>query len=186
MAEVLAQRPLVKGARGAADQASASASDLVQFLVFRLAEDEYALDIMRVNEIIRPTNITPVRKAPEYVRGVIELRGNIVPIVDLRRRLSLPEHTPQGLPFVVIVRVEGAIVGLFVDQVVEVRRVETSQIKPTPEMTHDGEGRAPFFLGVCPVEGRLVMLLNIKRLILTRDQVPLEAWARTTPEGVLA
>ncbi len=148
----------------------------VQLLVFGLADEEYVVDIMRVNEIIRPEVVTRVRKAPEYVRGVIELRDQIVPILDLRRRLQLEPRGSDELPFVIIVTVEGTTVGIEVDRVVEVVRVGRSAIKAAPGLTHEGDS-APFFLGVCPWKDRLLMLLNIKRLVLSRDQVTPEAWA---------
>lgn len=156
----------------------------VQLLVFRVADEEYAVDIMRVNEIIRPQNITRVRKAPEYVRGVIELREQIVPILDLRRRLSLDTVTREELPYVIIVTVEGVTVGLEVDRVVEVVRVERHIIKPSPNLASESDGQAPFFLGVCPWKDRLLMLLNIKRLVLTRDQVTPESWVSARGEGL--
>jgi len=152
-----------------------AALDLVQMLVFRLASEEYVLDIMRVNEIIRPEAITPVRKAPEYVRGVIELRGSIVPILDLRRRLELPNRPSVITPYVIIVTVEGVVVGLEVDSVVEVVRIERGAIKPSPELTVE-QGETPFFLGICKQDHRLLMLLNIKRLVLSRDLVTPESW----------
>jgi purine-binding chemotaxis protein CheW len=163
-----------------------AASDLVQMLVFKLAAEEYVLDIMRVNEIIRPESITPVRKAPDYVRGVIELRGSIVPILDLRRRLGLPDRPTVIEPYVVIVTVEGVVVGLEVDSVVEVVRVERSSIKASPDLTVE-VGETPFFLGIVKQDHRLLMLLNIKRLVLSRDQVTPESWvdrARLQREGV--
>ncbi len=174
------------GRTDAQRQTKEAAADLVQMLVFRLASEEYVLDIMRVNEIIRPEAVTAVRKAPDYVRGVIELRGSIVPIVDLRRRLGLPERPSVIEPYVVIVTVEGVVVGLEVDSVVEVVRVDRQAIKPSPELTV-GTGEQPFFLGICKQDHRLLMLLNIKRLVLSRDQVTPEEWAdkaRLEREGV--
>lgn len=149
--------------------------DLVQMLVFRLASEEYVIDIMRVNEIIRPEKVTAVRRAPDYVKGVIELRGTIVPIVDLRKRLELEPRAAQGESYIVIVTVEGVVVGVEVDVVVEVVRVDRSQIKASPDLTRQ-EGEAPFFLGICKQDDRLLMLLNIKRLVLTRDAVTVEPW----------
>jgi purine-binding chemotaxis protein CheW len=149
--------------------------DLVQMLVFRLGAEEYVIDIMRVNEIIRPEKVTAVRKAPEYVKGVIELRGTIVPILDLRKRLGLDSRATNADSYIVIVTVEGMVVGVEVDVVVEVVRIERGQIKPSPELTREA-GEAPFFLGICNQESRLLMLLNIKRLVLTRDAVEVEPW----------
>jgi purine-binding chemotaxis protein CheW len=161
----------------------AAGQEQVQLLVFSVAEEEYVVDIMRVNEIIRPETITRVRKAPEYVRGVIELREQIVPILDLRRRLSL-DPAPEGeVPYVIIVTVEGVTVGLEVDRVIEVVRVERQVIKPSPNLASEGDGQAPFFLGVCPWKERLLLLLNIKRLVLTRDQVTPESWVSARGEG---
>ena len=144
----------------------------VQLLVFRLADELFVCDIMRVNEIIRPRAITPVRRAPPYVRGVIELRESIVPIIDLRLRLGLPARQAVSVPYVIIVGVEGSVVGVEVDGVVEVVRVDRAQLKPAPDIAREDDSAPdPFILGVCPSRGRLLMLLNIKRLVLTRDLV---------------
>lgn len=167
------ERAIVEAPRAAAQE--------VQLLVFKLGDELFVCDIMRVNEIIRPRSITPVRRAPPYVRGVIELRETIVPIIDLRLRLGLPPRAAGSIPYVIIVGVEGSVVGVEVDGVVEVVRVERGQLKPSPAITRDEEvasstGEAPFILGVCPHNGKLLMLLNIKRLVLTRDMVKLGDW----------
>jgi purine-binding chemotaxis protein CheW len=157
------------------DADASKKQDLVQMLVFRLGDEEYVIDIMRVNEIIRPEKVTAVRKAPEYIKGVIELRGTIVPIVDLRKRLGLESRSANDETYIVIVTVEGVVVGVEVDVVVEVVRIDRGQIKASPDLTRE-ENEAPFFLGICKQGERLLMLLNIKRLVLTRDAVTVEPW----------
>src|SRR5690242_10348609 len=96
--------------------------EVVQLAAFVVGNEEYVVDILRVREIIRPQAITPVRRGPKFVEGVLNLRGEVIPVVDMRRRFGIPE---ADLPHrkVVIVWVEGRTVGLIVDSVTEVVRV---------------------------------------------------------------
>ena len=104
----------------------------------RLDGDDYVLDIMRVNEIIRPERITPVRKAPEFVRGVIELRGTIVPIVDMRIKFKLGEPVYNQFTVVIILNVAGRVVGMVVDSVSDVIQLEAEQVRPAPQTVRPG------------------------------------------------
>jgi purine-binding chemotaxis protein CheW len=147
---------------------SALTDEVVQLAAFEVGGEEYVIDIMRVREIIRPVPITPVRKGPRYVEGVISLRGAVIPIVDMRRRFDLPpEETPHQR--MVIMIVDGRALGLRVDAVTEVVRVPRSSIRPAPGLLEASQ--APYFLGVCHFRGRTLVLLNVKNIIASDEAI---------------
>jgi purine-binding chemotaxis protein CheW len=133
--------------RAAADKKKAA--ELMQLVAFRVGEGLYAVDILRIKEIINPPRITPVPKAPAFIEGVIELRGAILPIVDLRKRFDLPPTPPTRTTKIIIVGIDiggkRMIVGLIVDGVLEPLRVPKEQIRPAPSLT---TGEAAYFSGV--------------------------------------
>jgi purine-binding chemotaxis protein CheW len=125
------------------------AAEVVQLVAFLVGEGRYALDIMRIKEIINPVKVTAVPKAPAFIEGVIELRGAILPIVDMRKRFDLPVGRPTRTTKFLIVAIDVAgrrmIVGLIVDGVLEPLRVTREQIRPAPALT---TGEAAYFSGV--------------------------------------
>ncbi len=158
----------------------------VQLCTFRIGGEDYALDIMRVREIIQPLPVTPVPRAPAFVEGVVRLRGEVVPVVDVRKRFGLPAAAPTRKSKYLIVTVAGRRLGLMVDEVCEVLRLTRADIRPTPDLV--GLRGPRFFLGVCGGEAasgaagrrgggatRLRLLLNVKALL--DPSVPGEAEA---------
>jgi purine-binding chemotaxis protein CheW len=125
------------------------ASEVVQLVAFRVGEGLYAVDILRIKEIINPVKITPVPKAPSFIEGVIELRGAILPVVDLRKRFDLPATPPTRTTKIIIVGIDVGqrrmIVGLIVDGVQEPLRVPKEQIRPAPALA---TGETAYFSGV--------------------------------------
>ena len=140
----------------------------VQLAIFQVGEAEYALDIMRIKEVINPVAITHVPKAPSTIEGVIELRGAILPVVDLRKRFDLPVPETTRTTKIMLVKVETDIVGLVVDAVREVVRVPDGDIKPPPSMARAGGG---WFTGVCRHDGRIVMLLDVDKILTTEEKI---------------
>lgn len=151
---------------------------VVQLTAFQVAGEEYVVDIMRVREIIRPVPVTPVRQGPRFVEGVINLRGAVIPVVDMRRRFGL-EATTSPHRKIVIMSIDRRTFGLFVDRVTEVIRVPQSSIRPAPGLLESD--RAPFFLGVCRYEGRELILLNVKNIIGSEADI-----VAPTPSDVLS
>ena len=155
-------------------RAPAPDAPLVQLCTFRIGGEDYAVDIMRVREIIHPLPITPVPRAPASVEGVVRLRGEVIPVLDVRRRLALPASAPTRRTRFLVVNVARRRIGLVVDEVCEVIRIPRDEIRAAPPL---GDDRAPrFFLGVCGGEGvpargrrggsgRLRLLLNVKALL---------------------
>ena len=148
-----------------------AARESMQVACFSVGGEEYAVDIMKIKEIINPVRITPVPKAPPFIDGIIELRGAILPVVDLRKRFDLP---PTGLTReskYIIIAVDGRIVGLVVDRVREVTRIELEQLRSAPALAV-GDG-ARFFTGVFQRDGRIVMLVDLDEILSSTEKVAL-------------
>jgi purine-binding chemotaxis protein CheW len=143
-----------------------------KYMTFQLAREEYGLEILKVREIIGLMEITRVPRTREFVRGVINLRGKVIPVVDLRLKFGMErtEATDQTVIIVVQCAVDGRplTMGLLVDQVLEVLSIDASQIEPAPSLAH-AQLEGEFILGVGKHEKRIVFLLDIAR-ILSSDE----------------
>ena len=139
----------------------------IQVACFRLGDDLYAADIMRIKEIIRPQKLTSLPKAPSFVEGVINLRGAVIPVVDIRSRFDLPKRPVDQSTRLLIVKVAGQLLGLVVDDVTEVITVPVKDIKPSPQVSASID--AEYLVGVCLVNDNMVMLLNLDRIISARE-----------------
>jgi purine-binding chemotaxis protein CheW len=135
----------------------------IQVACFRLGEDIYAVDIMRIREIIRPLKLAALPRAPLFVEGVVNLRGDVIPVLDLRKRFAMPVRELDQNSRLLIVALAGRTLGIVVDEVTEVITVPVAHIKPPPQVTH-GLG-AEYLIGVCLVQDDLVMLLDPDRLL---------------------
>ena len=135
----------------------------IQFISFALGEDQYGVDIMAVREIKGWSDITHLPKQPEYVRGVLNLRGNIVPIVDLRCRFGqgLTETTP--LHIVIIVQIGGRQVGLIGDRVLDIVSVDASEIQKVPRTGHDVT--MDFLSGLVTHDNVMIALIDLPNLL---------------------
>ncbi|WP_291317666.1 chemotaxis protein CheW [Desulfuromonas sp.] len=139
---------------------------------FRVGEETYALDILRIKEIIRPQKLTPVPKAPAFIEGVINLRGAVIPVVDLRKRFEQSVTEPGRKTRIIICAMRGKVVGLLVDDVYEVCRYGRQEVHPAPQFLK-GRG-AQFFLGVCRREDDLVMVLDLEKILSSEEKIDLE------------
>ena len=135
----------------------------IQVACFRLGEDIYAIDIMRIKEIIRPQKLAALPKAPVFMEGVLNLRGAVIPVVDLRKRFDMPVREIDRDRRLLIVALAGRTLGIVVDEVTEVITVPVANIKPPPQVSQ-GVG-AEYLVGVCLVQDDLVMLLDPDRLL---------------------
>jgi purine-binding chemotaxis protein CheW len=136
----------------------------LQFLTFLLADEEYGIDILRVQEIKGHSAITPIPNAPVHIRGVMNLRGSVVPIVDLRSRFGMPVAEITRFTVFVIVNLGRRAVGLLVDAVSDVLDVPGENMQPTPEL---GAVDTSFMCGMARNGDRLILLLDIDRLMET-------------------
>lgn len=144
----------------------------IQLACFRVGDVYYALDILRIREIIRPQKLTPIPRAPEFVEGVINLRGAVIPVIDLRKRFGLAGSGNDRKTRVIICALTGRLVGLVVDEVAEVRRYTRQEIQPAP---HYLKGRgAELFLGVGRRNDDLVMVLDLERILTSDERLNLD------------
>ena len=136
---------------------------IVQMAAFRVGAEDYVIDIMRIKEIVNPLKITPVHDNTGLLEGVINLRSVIIPVIDLRKRLNLPEQEDSRRTKYIIATVGNRLVGFRVDEVLEVVRMPRSQIRPAPQLFDQRE--PGLFLGVCQYGERLLLLLNLKKVL---------------------
>lgn len=137
-----------------------------KYLTFFLAGEEYALEILAVNEIIGVQPITRVPRTPPYIRGVINLRGKVISIVDLRAKFGL-EAAAAPETVIIVVQVRGVPMGILVDRVSEVVSVADGDVEDTPSFGADVE--TDYLLGIGKVNGRVRLLLDIERVLSTQD-----------------
>ena len=152
--------------------------ELTQLVAFGVADGDYALDIMRIKEIINPVAVTPMPKAPPFIEGVIALRGAILPIIDVRKRFDLPSTVPTRATKFLIVSVDlgeqRAIVGLVVDRVSEPLRVPRTDVKPAPRLS---VAERAYFTGVVPHHGKMLMVLDVDALLSSAEKLTLSGLA---------
>ncbi len=148
--------------------ASQSNEAIYQLVSFVIENEEFGVDILKVQEIIRTVEITRVPKAPDFVEGVINLRGKIVPVIDLRKRFGMAQREHDNETRIVVVELIDKVVGFLVDKVKEVIRVEKSVIEPPPELTTSIDSN--YITGVAKLQDRLLILLELNRVLSSDEQ----------------
>ena len=142
---------------------AAAGGSACEFIAFRIGAQEFCIDIMCVREIRGWTPATALPHAPSYVRGVINLRGSVLPIVDLAERLGFPPIEATAREVIIVVQVGGQIIGLLVDAVSDILTQSTENIQPTPEVATDLA--KSFVRGVLAVDGRMIGLIELDSLM---------------------
>jgi purine-binding chemotaxis protein CheW len=152
--------------------AALAESHVEEFLTFTLGAEEYAIDILRVQEIRGYEQPTSIAHAPAFIKGVVNLRGTIVPIIDLRIKfgVGLVEYTPFTV--VIILNVGGRVVGMVVDAVSEVADLTAEQIRQAPEFSSAVDTR--YIRGLATLDGRMLIVVDIERLMLSSDMALVE------------
>ncbi|WP_422445783.1 chemotaxis protein CheW [Thermoanaerobacterium sp. DL9XJH110] len=143
------------------------AENIRQFVEFKLGEEEYGVDILQVKTIERMMPITRVPKAPSFVEGVINLRGEVVPIIDLKKRFDLPATDVTDNTRILIVTVEDLTVGMIVDSATEVIQLPQDAIEPAPTIV--GGIDSSFLEGVGKLNGKLLILLNLAKVLKPQE-----------------
>ena len=134
-----------------------------QYLTFRLGDEEYGVDVLRVQEIRGWAPVTAVPNAPDWLSGVMNLRGTVVPVVDLRRRFGMPRVEITRFTVVVVVTVGVRVTGLVVDAVSDVLDVPRSEVVPPPDLGPQVE--ATFLTGLAKSNGRIVSILSVEPIV---------------------
>lgn len=146
-----------------------------EYLVFSLGEEEYAIDILKAQEIRGYENVTRIASAPPFIKGVTNLRGVIVPIVDLRIKFNLDRVEYDGQTVVIVVNVSGRVVGVVVDGVSDVLSLTADQIRPAPEF---GLSLSSDYLsGLASLEDRMLVLVDIDKMLSSEEMALVEATA---------
>ncbi len=143
-------------------------AELMQLVTFSIGEEEFGVDILKVQEIIRTMEITKVPRAPQFVEGVINLRGKVIPIIDLRRRFGLTTRGHDKHTRIIVIELSNMIVGFVVDSVSEVLRIPASTVEPPPPVVSGLESE--YISGVGKLEDRLLIMLDLNRLLSGEEQ----------------
>jgi len=138
-------------------------SQILQWATFRLGRELYGINVMQVREVLRYVEITPVPGTPDFVLGIINLRGNVVTVIDARRRLSLETAEVNDHTRIVIVEANNQVIGILVDSVAEVVNLKQSEVESTPHIGNDENSK--FFQGVYNKNAELLILLELNALI---------------------
>jgi len=144
-----------------------SNNEIVQWVTFRLAEEVYGINVMQVQEVLRVSEIAPVPGAPHYVLGIINLRGNVVTVIDTRIRLGLPTTEVTDSTRIVIIETARHVVGILVDCVAEVVDVATSEVESAPNVGSDDS--ANYIQGVASRENELLILVDLNKLLTDEE-----------------
>lgn len=156
----------------------ADSKEILQLVTFRLGNEEYSMDILKVQEIIRHMALTKVPRAPDFVDGVINLRGRVIPVLDLRKRFGMAADERTHETRIIVVDVDGKTVGLKVDAVSEVLRMPASSVEPPPAIVMGIESE--YIKGVGKLDSRLIILLDVAK-ILSRSEKDALGNIVTTP-----
>jgi len=149
-------------------KADSTHDELIQLVSFNLDQEEYGVDVLKVREIIRMPIVTRVPNTPRYVEGVINLRGKVVPIICMRKKFSLIESENSKQTRIMVMDMDGELMGFIVDSVSEVIRISGSEIQPSPAMVAGGIDQE-CIAGVINQAERLLVLLNLEKMF-SRDE----------------
>lgn len=154
--------PLISSEYSGSGKAGKTSNRLLQLVSFKLGNEEFAVNILEVQEINRMTEITKMPGLSYHVEGVVNLRGRVIPVVSLRKRLGLPEKEDNEHSRIMIMDIGGNTMGLIVDAVSEVLRIPSDIVEPPPPLSTGSS--ADYIEGVAKLEDRLIMLVDLKKL----------------------
>ena len=151
-----------------------------QLVVFVMENEEFACSIQNVREVLKMIKVTPLPRSLDFVEGVINMRGEVLPVIDLRKRFSLPEAERTDESRIIIVEVEERMVGLIVDSVREVLSMPNQQIQEAPSQV--AGGKTDLIMGVGKVEDRMLIILDLDRILTSEEQMALDDISRAGKE----
>ena len=147
--------------------------EIIQWVTFRLDGEVYGINVMQVQEVLRVTEIAPVPGAPDYVMGIINLRGNVVTVIETRKRFGLQSGEIDDSSRIVISEAEGHVVGILVDSVAEVVDLKRSEIESSPNVGNEESSK--YIEGVATHNDNLLILVDINKLLSTEEWMELSA-----------
>jgi purine-binding chemotaxis protein CheW len=150
-------------------EGGSTSSELIQLVSFKLDNEEYGIEVLKVREIIRMIPITHMPNTPSYVEGIINLRGKIIPVVSMRKKFGLMEQENSNQTRIVVMDISGELMGFTVDSVSEVIRISGSEIQPPPNVVSGGVDQE-CITGVINQTERLLVLLDLERLFSNEEK----------------
>jgi purine-binding chemotaxis protein CheW len=170
-----------------ASTVTSETEDIIQMVGFVVAGELFGVDILMVQEIIKDINITAIPDAPDFIKGVINLRGNIIPIINLAKRLKLADsHQFDGDDgWIMVLNIGNRVTGFIVERVTRVIKVQSDKIKPPPELVVSGL-KSDYIRGVCRQNQRLLAILDFNRILLVDEFKRLSAVNKTTDRSITA
>jgi purine-binding chemotaxis protein CheW len=154
-------------------QNQAQDDQVLQYVTFRLDDETYGIDVMQIQEVLRYTEIAPVPGAPDYVLGIINLRGNVVTVIDTRRRFGLADSEITDASRIVVMESANQVMGILVDSVAEVVYLKSSEIETAPNVGN--EESAKFIQGVCNKNGELIILVEFDKMLNDQEWAEIAA-----------
>ncbi|MCX5810670.1 MAG: chemotaxis protein CheW [Proteobacteria bacterium] len=145
---------------------------ILQLVTFKLENDEFGVDILKVQEINRMMNITKIPNTPSFTEGVINLRGKIIPIIDLRKKLGFESKAYDKATRIIVIELDGIVLGFVVDSVSEVLRIPRNTIEPPPSII--GGVESDYIEGVGKLEDRLLILLELEKVFTNSERKGIE------------
>jgi purine-binding chemotaxis protein CheW len=155
--------------------------EIIQLVTFTMGSEQYGVDILKVQEINRMTEIAKVPNAPAYVEGVINLRGRVIPVISLRKRFGFEEKESDEKSRIIIMDIQGITIGVIVDSVSEVLRIPSNTVDPAPNVTT--EMGTEFIKGIAKLEDRLIILIDMDLLIERAESVDMLEATKKAIEG---
>jgi purine-binding chemotaxis protein CheW len=150
------------------DRSVRSSDVLIQLVTFNLVGEEFGLPILDVREIIRMVDVTPVPHSPDFVEGVINLRGQILPVIDLRKRFNLESSEADEDTRIVVVEINNNLIGLIVDGVNEVLRIPSDTVNAAPQIVSSGIG-AEYIQGIAHYDEKMIILVDLERVFSSEE-----------------
>ena len=145
---------------------------VIQWVTFRLGDEKYGINVMQVQEVLRVTEIAPVPGAPSYVLGIINLRGNVVTVIDTRDRFGLLSKDPDDVSRIVIIETKDHIIGILVDSVAEVVEMRASEIEATPNVGNEESSK--YIQGVTSRDNELLILVDLNKFLNDEEKEELD------------
>ncbi len=145
---------------------------ILQLVSFKLGKEEFGVDILKVQEINRMLEITQMPNAPEFVEGIVNLRGRIIPVIDLKKRLNLPAKEYDNSTRIIVVELSGKTVGFIVDEVSEVLRIKSDITEPPPEIVAGID--SDYITSVAKLDNTLLILLDLNKILSFEERAVLE------------
>lgn len=174
--------PLDSTATGIAEEQNSISKDMdeEQMVVFKLADEQYGVRITQVQEINRLSNITKVPRAPKFVEGVVNLRGDVIPVIDLRKRFEIEEKEYTEFTRIIVSDINNKKIGIIVDEVLEVLRIPRKFLEEAPEVLQ-GNQAARFMDGIANLEDRMIMMLNLENTLVAKEWQKLAELGQSSP-----